>query len=192
MNKLILFLLLITPLINGCTTIGVGAAELTGVSLFNDRRGTKPILIDEKIENDAFITLNLDSDIRANSHFNVTAFNGIVLLTGETLFQALLPHITETVKALSDVRLVQNHMMIADYTSLASRANDALITAKVKTAFTYDSRLSGLDSSRIKVVTENGRVFLMGLVYPREGDIAADITQQQEGVREVIKVFEYL
>ncbi len=192
MKKLFLLLLLMTPFINGCTTVGVGVAELTGVSLFNDRRGTQPILLDEKIENDAFITLNSDSDIRGNSHFNVTSYNGIVLVTGETLFQALLPHITETVRALTDVRFVQNHMMIAEYSSIASRANDALITAQVKAAFTYDSRLPGFDSTRIKVVTENGRVFLMGLVYPKEGDVAVEITQKQEGVREVIKVFEYL
>jgi osmotically-inducible protein OsmY len=191
MNKAI-FLFFMSLLMNGCTTIGVGTAEITGVSLFHDRRSASSLLTDEKIENDAQITLNLDSDIRANSHINVTAYNGKVLLTGETTTQALISHINSTVQALSDVRLVQNQMLIGETSSFSTRANDSFITASVKTAFTSDPRLPGFDTTRIKVVTENGRVFLMGMVYPKEGDIAAEIAQQQDGVREVIKVFEYL
>ena len=87
-------------------------AELTGISLFHDRRNAQSILIDEKIENDALITLNLDSEIRNNSHVNVTAYNGVVLLTGETLTQDLSSYISTTVQTLNDVRLVQNQMLM--------------------------------------------------------------------------------
>ncbi|TAK93853.1 BON domain-containing protein [Patescibacteria group bacterium] len=191
MNKIPL-LLFIPLLINGCTTMGVGTAEVTGIALFHDRRNAQSILTDEKIENDAMITLNLDSDIRSNSHFNVTSYNGIVLITGETPIQALLSHISETIQALNDVRLIQNQMLLAYPSSFSTRANDSLITAKIKIAFTSDPRLPGFDTTRIKVVTENSRVFLMGLVYPKEGDIAAEIARQQPEVQEVIKVFEYI
>lgn len=191
MNKT-LFLLCVPLLLNGCTTIGVNTAEMTGVALFHDRRSAKTLVIDEKIEDHAMITLNLDSEIRGNSHFNVTSYNGIVLVTGETPIQALIAHISATVQSLSDVRFVQNQMQQAEPSSFARRADDSLITAKVKTAFTTDYRLPGFDATRIKVITENGRVFLMGLVYKKEGDAAAEIAQQQPGVEEVIKVFEYL
>jgi osmotically-inducible protein OsmY len=191
MNKAI-FLLFMSLLINGCTTIGVGTAEITGVSLFHDRRSAESILLDEKIENDAMFSLNFNSTIRENSHVNVTAYNGKVLLTGETTTQDLISHINSTVQALNDVRLVQNQMLIDYPSSFATRTNDSFITASVKSALTSDSRMPGFDTTRIKVVTENGRVFLMGMVYPKEGDIAAEIAQRQDGVREVIKVFEYL
>jgi osmotically-inducible protein OsmY len=191
MNKSVL-LLLIPFFLPGCTTIGVGAAELTGVSLIHDRRSTQTIAIDEKIENDAEITLNLNSSVRESSHFNVTSYNRIVLVTGETPTQELLSHITASVEALNDVRMVKNMMLVAYPSDFSSRANDTLITIKVKTAFTADYRMSGFDATRIKVVTENGRVFLMGMVYPKEGEAAADIARQQPGVLEVIKIFEYI
>lgn len=190
MNKA-LFLLLIPLFLDGCTTIGVGAAELTGVSLINDRRTTQAMAIDEKIEDQAAISLNLNSAIEENCHFNVTSFNQIVLITGEAPTQELLSQITEVVRSLSDVRMVQNHMLVAYPSSFSSRANDFMITTSVKTAFTADNRLPGFDATRIKVVTENGRVFLMGLVYPNEGNAAGEIARRQSGVREVIKVFEY-
>lgn len=190
MNKSV-FLLLIPLLLDGCATIGVGAAELTGVSLIHDRRTMQSIALDEKIEGEAGITLNLNSAIEENSHFNVTSYNRIVLITGETPTQELLAQITTAVQALSDVRMVKNHMLVAYPSTFSSRTNDSVITTKVKTAFTVDDRLPGFDATRIKVVTENGRVFLMGLVYPKEGEAAADIARQQPGVREVIKVFEY-
>lgn len=191
MNKSAL-LLFIPLLISGCTTLGVGTAELTGISLFHDRRNAQSILIDEKIENDALITLNLDADVWDSCHVNATAYNGIVLLTGEAPTQNLTSQISAAVQALDDVRLVQNQMLLAYPSSFSTRTNDSMITAKVKIALTADSRLPGFDTSRIKVVTENSRVFLMGMVYPKEGDIAAEVAQKQPGVLEVIKVFEYL
>jgi osmotically-inducible protein OsmY len=191
MNKASL-VLLSSLFLNGCATIGVSTAEITGVSLFQDRRTTESIFLDEKIENNASITLSLDSEIRQNSHFNITSYNGIVLITGETLDSNVLARITATVQKLNDVRIVKNQMQLAPISSFTSRTNDSLMTAKIKSAIAQDSRLSGLDATRIKVITEHHRVFLMGLVYQQEGEIATDIARQQPGVEEVIKVFEYL
>lgn len=191
MNKSV-FLLLIPLLLDGCTTIGVGAAELTGVSLLNDRRTTQVQVLDEKIEDDADITLNSTSIIRENCHFNIISYNRIVLITGEASTSELRSQITALIQDLNDVRVVKNHMLIAPPTSFSSRTNDTVITAKVKKAFTEDNRFPGLDATRIKVVTENGRVFLMGIVYQKDGEAAADVASRQLGVREVIKVFEYL
>ncbi|MEC8224892.1 MAG: BON domain-containing protein, partial [Pseudomonadota bacterium] len=44
----------------------------------------------------------------------------------------------------------------------------------------------------IKVVTENGEVFLMGLVSDSEANLAVDVARNVSGVERVIKVFEYL
>jgi osmotically-inducible protein OsmY len=191
MNKVVL-LFFISLFVSGCTTIGVGTAEVTGISLFHDRRDAQSIVVDEKIENDAIVTLNLHSDIFSNAHFNVTSYNGIVLVTGETPIQALLDKISTTIKSLHDVRFVQNLMQINYPTSYSTRFNDSVITARVKTALTQNRKLPGFDTTRIKVVTEDSRVFLMGIVYRQEADIVVEIARQQFGVREVIKVFEYI
>jgi osmotically-inducible protein OsmY len=191
MKKLILCLLMALSM-TGCSPIGVGTAELTGISLFHDRRNVKPLLIDEKIESQAAIALNLDPEIRKYVHFNVTSYNGILLLTGEAPAQNLVQRMTEISQSITDVKLVQNQVVISDPTSFARRANDSVITSKVKFAISSDPDMPGFDAIRIKVVTENSRVFLMGLVYEREGNIATEAARLQPGVSEVIKVFEYL
>jgi hypothetical protein len=43
----------------------------------------------------------------------------------------------------------------------------------------------------VKVVTEAGVVYLMGVVTEREADDAVDIARTTSGVRKVVKIFEY-
>jgi len=201
MNKALLVLLPL--LLNGCSTqgltlggvgtiLGVGHAEITGLSLFHDRRDTETMIIDEKIETEATLALNLNETIRQHVHFNVTAFNGKLLVTGEVPIQTLMPEINSTLQHVDDVRAVLNYTLLTPVASLSSRTYDSLITTKVKMAMASNPKLPGLDTTRIKVVTENGRVFLMGLVYEKEGDIAVEAARTQQGVRQVIKIFEYL
>ncbi len=196
-------LMLLTLCLNGCSTqgltlggvgtiIGVTHAEVTGLSLFHDRRDTGTLITDEKIETEATLALNVDEAIRQHVHFNVTAFNGRLLITGEVPIQTLIPQINTTLQRVDDVKAVLNYMLLTPVTSLSSRTYDSLITTKVKMAMASNPKLPGLDTTRIKVVTENGRVFLMGLVYEKEGNIAAEAARAQQGVKEVIKIFEYL
>jgi osmotically-inducible protein OsmY len=201
MNKAMLVLLPL--LLNGCSTqgltlggvgtiLGVGHAEITGLSLFHDRRDTETMITDEKIETEATLALNLNETIRQHVHFNVTAFNGRLLVTGEVPIQTLMPQINSTLQHVDDVKAVLNYTLLTPVASLSSRTYDSLITTKVKMAMASNPKLPGLDTTRIKVVTENGRVFLMGLVYEKEGDIAVEAARTQQGVKQVIKIFEYL
>jgi osmotically-inducible protein OsmY len=47
-------------------------------------------------------------------------------------------------------------------------------------------------SDQIRVVTENGAVFLMGLVHREEGNLAGNLARNVAGVTKVVEVFEYL
>ena len=190
--KKIILLILASSLINACSTIAVGTSEITGVSLVHDRRDIQTIALDERIEISASINLNSDDDIRKYTHFNLTSFNRILLITGEVSHADLRTRINNILQKVENVTLVQNQMENANPSSFQTRSYDSLITTKVKTAFSSDKKMPGLDAIRIKVVTENGRVFLMGLVHKKEGEIAAEIAQGVEGVRQVIKVFEYI
>jgi osmotically-inducible protein OsmY len=87
------------------------------------------------------------------------------------------------------VRQVINEMAISAPTGFTSRSSDSYVTAKVKTRFLDDDRFS---ANHVKVVTERGNVYLMGLVKREEGAAAAEIAAQTSGVGKVIKVFEYL
>ena len=52
--------------------------------------------------------------------------------------------------------------------------------------------MPGFDATRVKVVSENKTVFLMGLVHEEEGDAAAKAAQKVSGVEKVVTVFEYI
>ncbi len=116
----------------------------------------------------------------------------MLLVTGEVPSQMLRNRISAIAQKIPKVRLVQNQMMLAYPSSLATRAADAMITTKVKAKFSNSPDMPGFDTTRIKVVTENGRVFLMGIVYKKEAHAAAENARRISGVRQVIKVFEYI
>ncbi|QKV55857.1 MAG: BON domain-containing protein [Dechloromonas sp.] len=47
-----------------------------------------------------------------------------------------------------------------------------------------------MSANHIKVVTESGTVFLMGIVGDREAKVALQITRTTDGVRKVVNLFE--
>ena len=184
--------IIITLLINGCSTLAIGTSEVTGIALFHDRRSIQKITQDEQIEASINIELLLDDAIRNLTHFNVTSFNGIVLITGEAPGKRVRNRVTAIARKIAGIRLLQNHMILAYPSSLANRSNDSLITSKIKFKFSNSPNMPGFDTTRIKVVTENGQVFLMGLVHKKEAYIATENARRVLGVNRVIKVFEYL
>lgn len=190
--KLLLPLLLIAIVSSGCTTIATGSAEATGLSLLHDRRTSEVMLLDERIEINAGIELNAHDGIRDRCHFNVTSYNGKVLITGEAPTPELRDQIVEIVRIIPGVKLVHNELTVADPSSLGSRSNDTLITTRVKSSLSEIRNLPGFDATRVKVVTENGVVYLMGLVHQNEGNIAAEVARREDGVKKVVKVFEYI
>lgn len=191
MNRFILFLL-IWGVVTGCSTLATGGAEVSGLSLLHDRRTSKAIMTDERIEINAGVELNAHNEIRDLCHVNVTAYNGITLITGEAPTVELRNKIVGIVRVIAGVKLVHNQLVIAKPSSLASRSRDALITTKIKASLSKVVSLPGFDATRVKVVTENGSVFLMGLLHQNEGNVTAEIARRASDVKKVIKVFEYI
>jgi osmotically-inducible protein OsmY len=179
-------------LLNGCASLTLGTSEITGISLFHDRRSLENIASDEQIETAITFKLLTDGAVWELTHFNVTVFNGLVLITGEAPSHQIRHKMNTIARTVAGVRLLQNHMILAHPSSFANRSRDSFITTKVKLKFSESANMPGFDTTRIKVVTENAHVFLMGLVYKKEAYIAAENTRRISGVQQVIKVFEYL
>ncbi|KAF3980986.1 MAG: BON domain-containing protein [Methylococcales symbiont of Hymedesmia sp. n. MRB-2018] len=190
--KLFFLLIPFYFLLSACSTIGTGSAELTGLSLLHDRRSSGVIVNDERIEINAAINLNLEESIRKTSHFNVTSYNGTVLVTGETPTESLRNKIINIVRIISGVKIIHNELVITQPSSFLSRTEDTLITAKVKSALSNVKNLPGFDATRVKVVTENKHVYLLGIVHKKEGHIATEIARRENGVKQVINIFEYI
>ena len=125
----------------------------------------------------------------AEANISVTSFDGILLLTGQVSSTDLIPIASAQVEPLRNVRKVYNELTVAGETSLLSRTNDSWLTTKVKSAF---STAEFSDAPRIKVVTEYGVVFLMGLLTRAEADAATNIAREIQGVQKVVKVFAYI
>ena len=185
--KSLLFLIMPVMLLQGCAAAVVTGAA-TGAAVIHDRRSAGTVIDDQAIEFKVAGTLFSNKNIYDQSHINVTSYNGIVLLTGETPNESLKQQVTKEVQAIPNVRRIHNELLIAAPSALPSRSSDAWITSKIKAKLTTDEYI---DPFYIKVVTEHGIVYLMGLVSHAEADRVVDIVTQSAGVQRVIKIFEY-
>ncbi|WXL25015.1 BON domain-containing protein [Ectopseudomonas mendocina] len=122
------------------------------------------------------------------SHIVVTSYNGVVLLAGQTPRSDLKGIAEQAASRVNNVRKVHNELQVMNPTSLLARSNDSLLTSRIKTQMLADSNVPG---SRIKVVTENGIVYLLGLVSQVEANQAVRVVQSVSGVQKVVKLFEY-
>ncbi|HEY2629121.1 MAG TPA: BON domain-containing protein [Usitatibacter sp.] len=178
----VLFLGACAATLQGCFPIVVVGAGTAAV-MANDRRTTGVQVEDENIE------LKISQLDFGKAHINSTSYNARVLLTGEAYDEARRTSIEEKVRAVHSVKDVVNEIQVAGNSSLSSRASDTAITSSVKTRMVNNPRFNVL---HIKVVTEAGTVYLMGLVTPEEGDAAVEIARNTSGVTRVVKAFEYI
>lgn len=167
------------------TGVGVGAG--TGALMVEDRRSSGMYIEDERIE--LKTSRRIGEHLGDRVHVNVTSFNRNVLLTGEVPDESARKEVEKLAMSVENVLNVSNETIVAPKSSLASRSNDTLITSKVKARF-INNRV--FQVNHIKVVTENGVVYLLGLVKRNEGEVATRIASTTESVTKVVKVFEYL
>lgn len=173
------------PLLGGCVA-AVGGAAVGGVLVAEDRRTVGTITEDQGIELRA--SSRLDDRLRT-AHINVTAYNRLVLLTGEVPNAAAREEAERIARGVENVRGVYNELQVAGNTALSVRSNDSFITSKVKTRFVDAQKFNPV---HVKVVTENSAVFLLGIVRRAEGDAATDIARTTSGVHKVVRLFEFL
>lgn len=176
---------LAVPLLQGCFPLavtGMGAAAV----MATDRRTTGIYIEDENIEWKILAALRQDN---RGAHVNATSYNRQVLLTGQAPTAEEKKRIEDLARGIANVREVTNELQVAGASSLASRGNDALITSNVKARMVNNRKFS---PSHVKVVTEAGVVYLMGMVTQEEGEAAAEVARTTSGVSRVVKVFEYV
>ena len=177
--------LLAAALLQGCAPLllaGAGAAVLS----FEDRRTTGAQVEDQGIE---LRTGNRVGDrFSGKVHINVTSFNRYVLLTGEVPDEAARGEIEKIARGVPNVLGVTNDVQVAGMSSMGSRSNDTYLTSKVKTRFIDSGKFNAI---HVKVVTEAGVVYLLGMVTEKEAEDAVEIARTSGGVRKVVKMFEY-
>ncbi len=173
--------------LQGCFPVvagGAGAAVLAA----DDRRTVGAQTEDKEMD--------LRGENRVNErygdkvHINVTSYNRNVLLSGEAPDAATKAEIEKIVRDVPNVRGVVNEIQIAGVSSYSARGNDSYLTSKVKARFLDNN--GAFSANHVKVVTEGGTVYLLGLVTRKEADAAVEIARTTGGVQKVVRVFEYI
>ena len=173
------------PVLQGCFALAAAGMGAT-VIMVDDRRSTGFYIEDENIELKSRLRIN---ENHKDAHVNATSYNLTVLLTGEAPTEQMKKDIEATIRGVPSVKAVQNELVVGGNSSLASRSSDALVTTNTKARFINNGKFS---INHVKVVTEAGTVFLMGIVTREEGDAAAELARNTSGVSRVVKVFEYI
>jgi osmotically-inducible protein OsmY len=187
MSRALLVLLAAAAFVlQGCVPLVLGAGGAAAYSSLEDRRTTGIQIEDEAIETRA--SNRISDRFGSRVHVNVTSYNRIALVTGEVPDDGARIEVEKIVRAVPNVRDVTNDLQISGISSYASRANDTYLTSKVRGRLFDTKRVSPV---HLKVVTESGAVYLMGVVTEPEAEEAVDIARNTGGVRKVVKVFEY-
>jgi osmotically-inducible protein OsmY len=173
-------------LLDGCAAVVVGAGAAAGYSAYEDRRSTGTQVEDQRIESRA--ASSIDQIFGWKVHVNVTSYNRQVLITGEVPNAVTHAEVEKLIAAVPGVRTLANETVIGPLTSLAARTGDTVVTSNVKGRFLGAKNFNPV---HVKVVTEAGVVFLMGMVTEVEANAAAEIARTTDGVKKVVKVFEY-
>jgi osmotically-inducible protein OsmY len=175
--------------ISGCSSVLTSTRD----NPIEDDRGTRTIgskIDDSLIETKVSVNVaKANPDLDKGSHIVVSSYNGVVLLAGQTPRADLKSLAEQTAGQVQRVKKVHNELQVMQPSSILARNNDAWLTTKIKASMLGDANVPG---SRIKVITENGIVYLLGLVTQNEANAATNVVQGVSGVQKIVKLFEYI
>ena len=175
-------------LLSGCAAL-VDSVNQEPIAINDDERTWGSWLDDQTIETITTVNIKKADPALRSARVKVVSFNGIVLLVGQVPSQQLKELASHTAQNVAKVRQVYNELEIGPNADLMTQSNDSWLTGKIKTAMLANNAVT---ADRIKINTEQGTVFLMGLVTPQMAEEAASIAANTRGVSRVIKVFEYI
>jgi osmotically-inducible protein OsmY len=174
--------------LQGCVGVAT-VAVVTGISIATDERTVSTQIDDKTIEFNASSVISEDQALVNQTNLHVISINGAVLLIGQAPNNYLRDLAVKKVSEVDGVRKVYNQIRLGNIVSFTTSSNDTWLTSKVKTAL-FGSE--NIDATNIKVITENGEVFLMGIVSKSVANEAVEIARNIGGVNRVFKVFEYI
>ena len=179
---------LLALLLGGCGAVVVGTAA-TGAAVMNDRRPTETIIEDKNIYLKANNLRNNDADIQQKADIDIDVYNYKVLLTGMAENAAIVEKFQREVAAIPSVTTVYNEVAVGADPTLTEATEDAYLTSRVKVSL-FNVKVKGFDPTRVKVVSAQGSVYLMGLLTPTEADAVVEEVRYVSGVKRVVKLFD--
>ncbi|MEX4663444.1 divisome-associated lipoprotein YraP [Haemophilus influenzae] len=186
--KKLAILLGATIFLQGCVAAVIGGGAVAA-KVATDPRTTGTQIDDETFEFKVENAVEKDAQIKAEGRVNAVSYNGRVLLIGQVPNSDVKDTATALAKGVEGVNEVYNELTVGPKISFAQISKDSWLTTQVKSKMFVDGRVKATD---VKVISENGEVFLLGNVTQSQANAAADIASKISGVKKVIKVFKYL
>ncbi|MCW9697892.1 MULTISPECIES: division/outer membrane stress-associated lipid-binding lipoprotein [unclassified Avibacterium] len=179
-------------LLQGCvsaTVAGIVGATAVATKVATDPRTVGTQVDDETLEEKVLHAINKDQQLDSEARINVVSYGGRILLIGQVPNENLKEIATGLAKGVDNVSEVYNELRVGSPISLGQISQDSWITTQIKSKLFVNS---GVKATDVKVITENGEVFLMGNLTQQQADAATEIARNVAGVVKVIKVFKYL
>ncbi|WP_409500401.1 division/outer membrane stress-associated lipid-binding lipoprotein [Mannheimia glucosida] len=189
-NKLLKGSLLVLGFISlqGCITTAVVTSAAVATKVATDPRTTGTQVDDEILEEKVAYNINKDEQIKQEARINVVAYNGKVLLIGQAPSMDVVENAKNLAAGAEGVTEIYNEIRQGEKIGFGQITQDSWITTQVKSKLLVNGEVK---ATEVKVVTENGEVFLMGKVSQNQADAAAEAARNVGGVTKVVKVFSY-
>jgi len=186
-RTLALVLILMTT---SCTSVLVRTTGQQGIVEDPTERTAGAMVEDQSIETKVIVNMKSQEPAFRQASFDVISHNGVVLIVGQVASEALKAQATDIAsRASAKIKRIHNELEVSGRTSMLAKSNDIWIATKVRTLMLANS---GVPSDQVRVIAENGAVYLMGIISQAEGDNAANLARNISGVTRVVKVFEYI
>lgn len=179
-------------LLQGCVTAtvaGIIGATAVTAKVATDPRTVGTQVDDETLEEKVLQAIRQDQQLKTEARINVVSYSGRILLIGQVPNDSLKDVATSLAKGVDNVSEVYNELRVSPKISLGQISKDSWITTQIKSKLFVNSSVKATD---VKVITENGEVFLTGTLTQQQADAAVEVARNIEGVAKVVKVFKYL
>ncbi|WP_411755638.1 division/outer membrane stress-associated lipid-binding lipoprotein [Serratia sp. (in: enterobacteria)] len=176
-------------LLQGCVAGVVVGSAAVATKTATDPRTVGTQVDDGTLEARVENAIGKDQQLKKEARVVATAYQGKVLLTGQAPTTELASRAKQIALGVDGAAEVYNEIRQGTPVSLGTASSDTWITTKVRSQILTSDTVK---SSNVKVTTENGEVFLLGLVTQQEGQSAAQIASQVSGVKHVTTAFTYV
>lgn len=184
-----IFVFTVAATLAGCTSLMASATGPDPVGKSAGERTLSMSIEDRSIENTANINIFKADPKFRDANVNVISFYGSVLLAGQVQDETLKAQAEKVVRQIAEVKQVHNELAIADASYYMERSSDGIISTRIRTALTFEK---GFPSSRTKIFTVGGTVYLLGKLSTAEADQAVTIIKEVAGVKKIVKLVDYL
>jgi osmotically-inducible protein OsmY len=155
------------------------------------RRTTGTVLNDQALEREVIKRIRHHPSFSEDDHIKVEVHQGVVLLAGETVSEKNSVLASQLAGESRLTERVVNDLKVGERTGFGGKLDNTWLTSKVNSILITENPLPGNDASRIKVISSQNTVYLMGMVSHEEGEAVAEVVRNIRGVEKVVKIFDY-